>query len=164
MICQDAYAFIICFLQDAERAFIRYYDPKIQLDISVRASMDFNSEATRKHMERLISKHGELEPLASVDLRAPLAVSILLRADGHQSVLRTLSVYTCARQLKEMCEEFFGIPSKNQTLYYDDVGAEGRFGLERISVPSKTLAQLNARDGDMIFCEDRASLATQKSS
>eukprot|EP00002_Diphylleia_rotans_P016576 TRINITY_DN3227_c0_g1_i1.p1 TRINITY_DN3227_c0_g1~~TRINITY_DN3227_c0_g1_i1.p1 ORF type:complete len:474 (-),score=108.43 TRINITY_DN3227_c0_g1_i1:781-2202(-) len=144
--------------EDAERRFIRYYDPDLQRDAEIKTHVEFFAAKTRSHLQRLTEKHGKLEPLAVVSLEPPKEVSILLQCDGKQSILKTLSVYTSAREIKDICSKLFDIQPKHQTLYFEDVGAKGQFGIDRISIPTRTLAQLNARDGDIILCEDKTKL------
>ncbi|XP_063828624.1 tubulin-specific chaperone cofactor E-like protein [Ostrinia nubilalis] len=128
----------------AERAFIRYYMEKPEADRPDR-------------YWELVSVHGKLDPLVSVDLRPEKRVQITFTC-GTTSEVRTVDVYRTVSDLKSKLEQLAGFPASKMRLFYvDQELRDGELfpGPEEMKFPTKQLYSYNIRSGDEIIIESK---------
>ncbi|KAK7867437.1 hypothetical protein R5R35_009751 [Gryllus longicercus] len=125
--------------EDAERAFIRYYMDKPEVDRPER----YND---------LVAVHGRLDPLVQVDLSPEKRVKVHVTC-GEQSEVRCLHVYQTVADLKQKLESFTGIPAGRMRLFYVDQAMRSVHGPEEMRYPSKRLYSYNIANGDEIIVD-----------
>jgi hypothetical protein len=118
--------------ETSERAFIRYFLEK--------------EEPRPKRYAELVSIHGELEPLVSLDLKPQTHVKIKFIMDELIEE-KDIKVYQTVKELKVFLEPLFGIIPTRMRLFYVDVGLNGE---EEMKFPDKQLFSYNLHDGDEI--------------
>ncbi|XP_053684277.1 tubulin-specific chaperone cofactor E-like protein isoform X2 [Sabethes cyaneus] len=127
--------------EDAERSFIRYYLDKPESD---RPERYIN----------LVSIHGKLDPLVSIDLSPERRVKITFTY-GDTSEERTVDVYRTVVDLKSRLERIVGIPATKMRLFYVDQDLRDHQGLEEMKYPHKRLYSYNIRSGDEIIIDQK---------
>ncbi|CAH0686311.1 unnamed protein product [Spodoptera exigua] len=128
----------------AERAFIRYYMEKPE------------SDRPDRYWE-LVSVHGKLDPLVSVDLRPEKRVQITFTCGDHSEV-RTVDVYRTVSDLKTRLERMAGFPASKMRLFYVDQelrDSQPFQGPEEMRYPTKQLYSYNIRSGDEIIIDSK---------
>ncbi|KAK9891579.1 hypothetical protein WA026_015537 [Henosepilachna vigintioctopunctata] len=125
--------------ESAERAFIRYYMDKPE------------SERPERYFE-LVSIHGKLDPLVSIDLRPEKRVKVLFTC-GSNSERRSVDVYRTVGDLKTKLEAFAGFSASKMRLYYVDQDFRDIQGPEEMRFPSKRLYSYNLCSGDEIIID-----------
>ncbi|XP_063223311.1 tubulin-specific chaperone cofactor E-like protein [Bacillus rossius redtenbacheri] len=128
--------------EDAERAFIRHYMDKPESDRPERYG-------------DLVSVHGQLQPLVSIDLSPKKKVRITFRC-GERADVRCISVYQTVQELKHRLEEFSGICTAKMRLFYLDQDLRAVPGCqEEMRFPTRQLYRYNMASGDEILVESK---------
>ncbi|XP_037050302.1 tubulin-specific chaperone cofactor E-like protein [Bradysia coprophila] len=124
--------------EDAERAFIRYYLEKPELDRPERYN-------------ELTHIHGKLDRLVNIDLRPDKRVKVTFTY-GETSEVRQVDVYRTVIDLKNRLERLLNIPAAKMRLFYVDKDLRDQ-GPEEMKYPHKQLYSYNISTGDEIIID-----------
>ena len=123
--------------ENAERHFIRHYQTSEQ-------------PPTRYH--ELVGIHGELDPLAEVNMdQADEYVDVLMHVTGKPTYLHTISVYKTAWKFKKDMAEMLEVHVSKISLYYKDNSSNQ--GCEKMIYKNRSLSRYGVKDGDEIFVD-----------
>lgn len=127
--------------EDAERAFIRYYMDKPEVD------------RPERYIE-LVDIHGKLDPLVHVDLTPEKRVKVKF-SYGDLVEVRSVDVYRTVFELKTKLETMVKIPANRMRLFYIDQELRSQYGPEEMLYPNKQLYRYNIRNGDEIIIDSK---------
>ncbi|KAF7996834.1 hypothetical protein HCN44_002480 [Aphidius gifuensis] len=136
--------------EDAERAFIRYYMDKTEVDRPERYA-------------ELVGIHGKLDPLVHVDLTPEKRVKVKFTY-GDLVEMRCVDVYKTVFELKTKLESMVKIPANKMRLFYVDQVMKTQYGPEEMLYPSKQLYRYNIRNGDEIIIDSKLNRVVSSSS
>ncbi|XP_026227394.1 tubulin-specific chaperone cofactor E-like protein isoform X2 [Anabas testudineus] len=122
--------------EDSERFFIRFYQDSPQQEL-----------AERYHI--LVSKYGELAPLAEVDL-SPRCTVVDVRC-GERVEAVSLSLEQTVVDLKKHLRDLLQLPTNGIRLFYINREMCSIFGPEELKCGSRALHSYSIRDGDEIL-------------
>ena len=128
--------------EDAERALIRRF-------------LDSPPEERPGRVEELVLKHGQLQPLAKVDLTPTVFVRVVV-AYGEERRELVISVRQRVRHFRRRLQREFAIPGAGWQLWYYDQELSRATGPEEVSrYPEKGLHTLGLREGDCFVIDRR---------
>ncbi|XP_043936915.1 tubulin-specific chaperone cofactor E-like protein isoform X2 [Protopterus annectens] len=128
--------------EDAERFFIRYY-------------IDRPKEELGKRYYELVTKYGNLEPLAVVDLRPQSSAKIEVHFEGRVEVM-TVRLDQTVAEFRKQLKDVVQLSTSNMRIYYYDQEMVKAFGPEEIKFSSRALHSYGIRDGDAIHVVPKA--------
>ncbi|XP_030602232.1 tubulin-specific chaperone cofactor E-like protein [Archocentrus centrarchus] len=126
--------------EDAERFFIRYYQDCPEQERPERYSI-------------LVSKYGNLAPLAEVDLSPRCTMVIVRWGDRVETV--SLRLEQTVGDLKKHLKALLQLPINGIRLFYIDQEMSSVFGPEELKCGSRALHSYSIRDGDEILVVPR---------
>ncbi|XP_026184445.1 tubulin-specific chaperone cofactor E-like protein isoform X2 [Mastacembelus armatus] len=122
--------------EDAERFFIRYYQ-------------DCTHQELPERYHILVSKYGQLAPLAEVDLRPRCTMVDVRCGDRVEAV--SLRLEQTVGDLKKQLRALLQLPTNGIRLFYIDREMSSVFGPEELKCGSRALHSYSIRDGDEIL-------------
>ena len=123
--------------ENAERHFIRKFQTS-------------NNQPARYH--ELIAIHGELQPLAEVNMGAPAkCVNVLMHVTGRPPRLHSISVEKTTWQFRKELADMLQVHVSKISLYYKDEGCNQ--GTERMIFKNRPLYRYGIKDGDEIYVD-----------
>ncbi|KAM6907346.1 tubulin-specific chaperone cofactor E-like protein isoform 1-T2 [Xenentodon cancila] len=122
--------------EDAERFFIRYYQ-------------DCPKQELPERYHALVSKYGQLAPLAEVDLRPRCTVVNVRCGERVESV--SLRLEQTVGDLKKHLKALLQLPNNGLRLFYIDREMSSVFGPEELKCGSRALHSYSIRDGGEIL-------------
>ncbi|XP_028401966.1 tubulin-specific chaperone cofactor E-like protein isoform X2 [Dendronephthya gigantea] len=123
--------------ENAERHFIRQHQTSDQ-------------PPTRYH--ELVSIHGELGPLADVNMdQTGEYVDVLMHVTGKPACLQTISLYKTAWKFRKDMAEMLQVHVSKISLYYKNNSLN--LGCEKMIYKNRTLSRYGIKDGDEIFVD-----------
>ncbi|CAG0883388.1 unnamed protein product [Darwinula stevensoni] len=129
--------------EDAERAFIR-------------AHLGKEEHLLPPRYHELVVIHGQLNPLAEVDLSPKTEVTVNISHE-RGSTMQTISVYITVLELKQLVEKVTGIPVMRQRVFYVDQDMVNAHGPEEMRFHQKKLYRYNVESGDSFIIQDKKS-------
>ncbi|XP_029029141.1 tubulin-specific chaperone cofactor E-like protein [Betta splendens] len=127
--------------EDAERFFIRFYQDSLQQDLAERYRV-------------LVSKYGQLAPLAEVDLSPRCTVVDVRWGDRVEAV--SLSLEQTVVELKRHLRALLQLPTNGIRLFYINREMCSVLGPEELKCGSRALHSYSIRDGDEILVVPKA--------
>ncbi|XP_047463047.1 tubulin-specific chaperone cofactor E-like protein isoform X1 [Mugil cephalus] len=122
--------------EDAERFFIRYYQ-------------DYPEEELPERYHILVSKYGQLAPLAEVDL-SPRCTTVDVRW-GERVEAVSLRLEQTVGDLRKQLRALLQLPTNGIRLFYINREMCSVFGPEELKCGSRALHSYSIRDGDEIL-------------
>ena len=123
--------------ENAERHFIRKFQTS-------------NNPPARYH--ELVAIHGELDPLAEVNMHAPAkCVTVLMHITGQTPNLQSISVEKTTWQFRKDLADMLKVRVSKISLYYHDKGCNQ--GSERMIFKDRPLYRYGIKDGDEIYVD-----------
>lgn len=126
--------------EDAERFFIRYYQ-------------DCPEQERPERYRILVSKYGNLAPLAEVDLSPRCTMVVVRWGDRVETV--SLRLEQTVGDLKKHLKALLQLPTNGIRLFYIDQEMSSVFGPEELKCGSRALHSYSIRDGDEILVVPR---------
>ncbi len=110
-----------------------------------------------KRFSELVSVHGHLDPLVSINMRPSTHVRVKI---SHKESLReeVIRVYQTVQQFKALLHQWFSVPPQNQKLYYCDQDLVEMAGPEEMKWPQKELYTYNVQNGDKFIVDEKVRM------
>ncbi|KAJ7996864.1 hypothetical protein DPEC_G00222940 [Dallia pectoralis] len=135
--------------EDAERFFIRHY-------------LDCPEETLPSRYHVLVSKYGQLTPLAEVDLRPRCTATLDVRW-GDRTESLSLRLELTVGELKKKLKALVGLPANGMRLYYIARELSSALGPEEMKYSSRALHSYMVQDGDEILVVPKTKSRTASS-
>lgn len=102
--------------------------------------------------QKLLDKHGHVQPLPQVSLEPKKQVSIKFTYEGidREDEILDVDLMQTTRQFRKWIGRRLLVPPSKLRLYYCDIECMGMFGAEELRMESKELYTFRMRDGDRI--------------
>ena len=116
--------------------------------------------------QELLTKHGNLDKLAQVDLRPPDSVKCKVHFENQTKELY-INIKQSCKEFKSSMKEFTGLPGSKIMLFYQRNYSNAQVGIagethgpthmcfDELRLPNKILYTLNVEDGDEFFLDKK---------
>jgi hypothetical protein len=92
---------------------------------------------------------------ANVNLNPPTDATVTFETDTGDNATKTIELTWTVGDIKQMCDDWFGVPAGLVDLYYNDTSLA--FGNELLTSNVRSMASIGAKDGDKFYVARRKS-------
>jgi hypothetical protein len=98
---------------------------------------------------KLLEKHGAVYKFAEISLAPPTTANLIFETEDGRKEQKEVPLGWTVSNLKKLCQGLFGIPEKQQKLYYLDTEVPA-YGMEPLRFDNKLLRTLKMKNEDLI--------------
>ena len=110
---------------------------------------DSEVDSNKKKILMHLQNHGRVHKFAEVNLAPPTTANLIFETEDGRKETKEVPLGWKVLNLKKLCQNLFGIPEKQQKLYYLDSEVP-ILGMEMLRFDNKVLRTLKMKDNDVI--------------